>query len=1148
MTLTCGMPVCGTFSAMAAPEPLAAGQAVTTITGTVLDESGEPLIGATVAQKSNPSNGTSTDIDGRFSLRVAPGTPLNVSYLGYRSIVVNAAEGMKVTLQSNDAELDEVVVVGYGSQRRANLTGAVSNVDVQKQLESRPQQDVAKALQGAVPGLTITQSNGAINGTASIKVRGTGSLTGSTAPLIVLDGVPIDNLEYLNPDDIAEISVLKDAASSSIYGTRAAFGVILITSKSGKQAEKMTVKYSNNFAWSQFSVTPELSSTLTQLREQIQCSYRNPGDEHGAFGQQFTALLPYAEKWAEQHSKPNKYQLAQQFESWDNVGDYYLNENNGGYLSYADWDVNGIMFNKAAPQNTHNVSLQGTTGKATYHVSFAYNKRQDFIKVNPEKYHRYNANANLQLELSKHVTAGIRFAYTKKDFTYPNVQQNIYGNTWRFPAWFSAYGYKLDAEGNEVDFRNTYSTTKQAATINTEWNEYRTQAWIRAQLFDGLSIQGDFTWMQQNGYDNYAYLPVYVWNTWSQNMPAPSYIVSQGNTTATKAFYKTDRWTMNVFGTYEKKFNGHGIKVMVGATAEENKDSNLQARTKVLIDNSLPALNLYTPSQTTTPNYNAPTSSEGHWATAGFFGRINYDYKGIYLLELNGRYDGSSKFPTNKQWAFFPSMSLGYRFSEEAWFEHIKEYVSNGKLRFSLGEIGNQAVGTNRFLSTISNSSINWIIGSGLGQGASMPAIVDPNLSWERVRTTDVGLDFGVLRNELTVGFDWYQRDTKDMLAPGMTRPNVLGTSAPYENAGSLRTRGWELSLNWNHSFGEWNVYAIAALSDAKTTITEWRNDAMTLSSNFSGKEYGVIYGFETDRYFTVDDFEKDENGKLLRDNKGAYIMKPEIASQAGLESGNFHYGPGDVKYKDLNGDGVINGGNSNMIELNGKYYVPGDNGYDEAKSNPNAKSVGTGTVYNHGDVKKIGNSLPRYEYSFHLGATWRGFDADIYCQGVGKRDLWTTSTLVIPFAQSANDIIYTHQLSHNQQYFDEDWNVIGWEVNQKNDYPAMYPGSYASNSVPGIGSGSWNFLPQTKYIQHLSYLRVKNITLGYTLPAALTQKAAISKLRIYVSGDNLFFIQRGNHKVPLDPEITAEWSGDHTLGRTAQIPRTYSFGLQVTI
>jgi len=1146
--LMAGLPA-ATPSAWAEPQPQHQSQGTVLVQGTVLDENNEPVIGASVVQKGARGNAVATDAFGNFKLRVPAGAQLEFSYVGYKTSYVAASDGMTVYLQPTTEQLNELVAIGYGSQKRANLTGAVATVDVARTMESRPQQDVMKALQGAVPGLTVLNNTGNVNGSPVVQIRGVGSLSGgSTSPLFVVDGVPMDDISYLNPEEIKEISVLKDASSSAIYGSRAAFGVILINTKTGKKTDKIQIKYSNNFGWSQGAVLPEIQGSVEQIEASIESAKMLNATGGEFFGIYYTDILPYAKKWREQNSgRITEYREARLYQDENNIGDYYLNEQGSGYLPYADYDINKIYLNNATPSNQHNVSLTGTTGRATFNAAFGYAKRQSLVNFNPDEVARYNAKLDLTVDIAKWLQAGARINYSQRNVTTRNVGSNVWGTIWRFPGYLQMLGYKYDDEGVAYDFNNQISYLRGSAPVPVVNQYTRMQAWARAQILPGLSLNADYTYTLFNNNCSYAYLPYMHWNSWGRNLSEPAYAVKPANSTSTKDNTHKTRWTLNVYGTYDLTVaKDHNFKLMLGSNVEQDRSSYFMARTQEPLDVNLPALNLYTGKLV------PPGNSDSHWATAGFFGRFNYDYKGRYLLEYNGRYDGSSKFPEMDQWGFFQSGSAGWRFSEEEFFAPIKHIWNNGKIRASYGEIGNENIGTDMFISTISTVNIDYINhATGVKiNAANKPALRSASLTWERIRTTGVGLDFGFFNNQLNGSFDWFQRDTKGMLAPGQTLPNILGATAPKKNTGELRTRGWELSLSWNRSFGDFDVYATFSIADSRTTVTKWENSTMSLTSNFSGAEYGAIYGLETDRYFTKDDFQTDANGNLLKDANGRYIFKEGIADQNGIREGTFVFGPGDIKYKDLDGDGVISGGNSTMIELNGKYYVKGDPGYEEALKNEDHKTVAVGSLYNHGDVKKIGNNLPRYEYGFHLGGAWKGIDLDIFCQGVGKRDMWTVSSMVIPFTQAPNDIYYAGMESHNKVIYDDSWNIIDYVVDQSNKYPRIYPGLYANNSVAGIsGAGQNNYIPQTRYLQDISYLRVKNVTLGYTLPVNWTTKAYIQRARIYFSGENLFFLHRGNKGTGFDPEIvTTEWFGANTIGRANPIQRTFSFGIQVTL
>ncbi|MDE6310721.1 MAG: SusC/RagA family TonB-linked outer membrane protein [Muribaculaceae bacterium] len=1134
LLLLSGMPLCGVNVAQAAPEPQSQSQAASVIRGTVLDENNEPVIGASVVQKGTKV-AAATDVDGHFSIKVPAGTPLVISYVGYKTMTMPAAADMIVYMQPTTEMLNELVAIGYGSQKRANLTGAVATVDVARTMDARPTSDVTKALQGAVPGLTITTGDGDLTTTSSIKIRGTGSIKNQdTAPLFVVDGVPTDDISFVNPDDIAEISVLKDAASSAVYGARAAFGVILITTKTPNKADRVSVKYSNNFAWSQATVLPQYSSVPNQIRLLMQANNRM-GLENELFGMYLDQMLPYAEAWEAQNGgQAAGHREMLPFQSWDNVGDFYQDPTTGATMFYANWDVAGIMFNSAAPSNKHNVSLEGTAGKTSYRLSFGYDSQQGLMTYGSDRKRRYNANALVSTEIFSWLKAGAQFNFGQKVYDAPNMWGNGGNFTylWRWGSYFGPYGTRRASDGQLYEYRNIASR-QQAGDRHEVATENKLQAWMEATIIKGLTLRADFTYDKISINDNRSYLPLYAWNNWTNSAKGPEYMVSQANTYASQSNTAQDMWTVNVYGTYAFTVaRDNNFKIMAGGSADRKTYNKFTAQKNVLGNNNLPNLELATGG----PENNSQTISNTitRHATAGFFGRINYDYKGIYLLEFNGRYDASSSFPASDQWAFFPSGSIGYRFSEENYFKPIKNWWSNGKIRASWGQIGNQAMGDYLFIETISKitqgntytDGIHWITSGGANiNQMGTPALVNDLLKWERVETIDAGLDLGFFNNSLNATFDWFQRDTKDMIGPGMSLPAVLGAGTPVDNSAHLRTRGWELGVNWNHSFGDADIYVNANIYDGKTTVVKYGNDNKLLGSFFDGSVYGDIWGFETERYFEESDF-------VGKDEKGNWIYAQGVANQHGLEQGTFKYGPGDVKFKDLNGDGVINGGDPNMVDENG---------------NP----VPVGSLANHGDLKVIGNAVPRYEYSFRVGGAYKGFDIDLFFQGVGKRNYWTTSAFVTPLARG-NDGSYANQDSYNKMIFDANNQIIGYEIDQNNDYPCMYGGAAGTGTVSGIWQGRYNFYPQSRYLMNMAYLRFKTLSVGYTLPIDLTRKALIQKARIYFTAENLCMLYNGMKKYPIDPEIGSQWKSstsysNGTFGRTSPMMRSFSFGMQIT-
>lgn len=1156
LLLACGMPLTGTFAAYASPEPQEQGQSVVTITGTVLDENNEPVIGASVVQKGVSSNAVSTNFDGNFSIRVKPGTTLRFSYVGYASTEIAAAQGMMVYLQPTTEQLNELVAIGYGTQKRANLTGAVATVDVARVVDSRSTTDITSALQGAVPGLTITNSTGEINGTPSVKIRGTGSLSNdqNTEPLYVVDGIIVEDISFLNPNDIADISVLKDAASSAIYGTRAAFGVILITTKNPNAKDRVSISYNNNFGWSQPTKTPDYPSVYEQIYALTQGNLMS-GGEIGLFGMDPFEMMPLAQQWAIEHGgKKSGYREMVEYVDDQHVGDYKMTSS-GNALYYADWDVAGIMFNNATPSNYHNVSLEGASGKTSYRLSFGYSKKQDLNQFNPATMRRYNGVATINTEIFSWWKAGARMSFSEKDYAGPYNVRGDYIYTWRWGSYFGPYGYWRDDETGEIiDARNDIAYRKQAGNFNDRVTETRMTAYMDFLPIKGLQIHADFNYNVTNYLQTVAYMPVYCMNTWGSIAGGPNYdAVPVSWADARQTNTKTDGWMMNVYATYGFTLkDDYNFKVMFGSTAEQQDYNYFYGKRDVLLDLDKPYTGLTTGGSDKT-GYDLDQKIR-HWATAGFFGRINFDYKGIYLFEFNGRYDGSTRFPANDQWAFFPSGSVGYRFSEEKYFEPVKEWWSNGKFRASYGEVGNTALGNDpKFLSVIGiPQSMAWLTGANAQTSyANMPTLVSSTLTWERVRTLDFGLDLGFMNNSLNVGFDWYSRTTDDMLGPGAELPAVLGDEAPYGNNGTLRTNGWELSLGWNHSFGDWDVYATATLSDARTKIVKWHNDSQVLYSwvrnqrNFTqGAYYGDIYGFETDRYF--------ETGDINPETGSPYL------DQTALESGSFHYGVGDIMFKDLDGNGRIDFGDPTMIELNGRYYVEGDAGYAEALADKDHTTVAVGSVHNHGDLKVIGNTQPRYEYSFRIGGAWKGFDLDIFFQGVGKRNLWYTGAFMVPFARGT-DALYTNQTSYNEAVIDMNTQKLTGEilVDQNNDFARLYPGAGGQGQFAGLNGGRYSYYPQTRYLMNMAYLRLKSLTIGYTIPANLTQKVLIQKARVYFSADNLALLYNGLGDIPIDPEINSAGTfnrndmsganGNGYFGRTTPMPRTFSFGIQVT-
>lgn len=1076
------------------------------VSGRILDSSGQPVPGASVIEKGT-TNGVNTDIDGKFTISVKSGASLEVSCIGYETVSVAASENMSVTLKEDTQFLDEVVVVGFGTQKKVNMTGSVAAVDVDKAFGSKPITDVSKGLQGVVPGLSITYNSNDLNASPTMKIRGTGSINGDNTPLILLDGVEVPDLSFVNPDNIKSISVLKDAASASIYGSRAAWGVVLITSKDGSAVkDKVSITYSNNFSWNQPIGLPKYitdkAGVLAQLEEGMLAQKNVDGSRIEAFGMYYDTIGKGITTWFDKYSgnlSNPVYKYGEDYEFIEGTPYYYRVS-----------DPNKEIF-KTSFSQTHNLSVNGNTGKTNYNIGLGYTMNDGTLKAAKKNdVKRYNLNLSTNTQVKNWLNIGTKVMYVEKEYEYPYGYSQSKGATgllyyvMRFPTFFpfgisdgskladGTYASDSAATGEGLYFRhgNAYVANE---SICSSKDQYLTLGGnVRINLAPGLSFYGDYTRGRYNYENRSMRQPYYVAN-WS--FPKKAAVTT--NDFLERTYVSKITNTYNAYFDYlfdiQKQ---HNFAIKVGANAEDLRYDNQSVKVNGVQDVEHPTLNL-----TDGKNEGIVDESLRHRATAGFFGRINYNYKEKYLLELNGRYDGSSSFRTGKQWAFFSSASAGYRISEEKFWTNIKPYVPTLKVRASYGSVGNQALESwYPYISTMATETVSWI-GTDMNQVSTTttPSAVNPDMTWEKIRTLDIGFDAGFFNNELNVTFDWYQRRNVGMLVAGNEIVRYAGIAvAPLENGGDMKTNGWELQIDYNHAFNkDFAIYGTFTLSDAKSEITKWNNTTGALNSWYKGKKLGEIWGFETDRYFNSSDVNQDGT------------LKTGTPDQSYLQNGSFRFGAGDIKYKDLNKDGKID--------------------------------TGKGTIDDHGDLKRIGNQLPRYEYSLRVGAMLKGFDVEVLLQGVGKRDMWSTSSLFIPHAAGAQMNIFENQLDY--------WT----ESNQNARFPRPYiNGAFGSLSgLPG-NSGCNNFAPQTKYLNNLAYLRIKNFTVGYTLPQNLTRKIFVEKLRFYFSAQNLFTFDHIDGV--MDPECTGGSSKSYTngmdmtmAGRAMPFNRQWSCGLQIT-
>ena len=1084
------------------------------VSGTVKDSAGEPILGATVIQSDNQTNGMTTDANGNFTLTVPEGASVTVSYIGYVGQTVKAYDGMIVTLADDSQTIDDVVVVGFGTQKKANLTGAVTSVDVAKTFDSKPIVDVTKGLQGTVPGLTITFSTADLGESASVKVRGTTSVYGNNKPLILLDGVEISDLSFVNPDNIANISVLKDAASASIYGTRGAYGVVLITSKDGSEVkDRAKVTYSANFAWQQpidlpkyatgYDVIPAMEFTML-ANENTSGLY-----DSEAFGMYYSKLMDPIKNWLDNYL--DDYNAGKLGQTYVYGRDYEYNASGTAHF-YRVVDPNKEILKNTAFQHSHNLTVAGSAGKTSYNVSVNYYKQDGLLKMADEQsMQRVTANVSTSSQVKKWLRVGTKMMYTEKVFKYPNSNSgsgsNLFTYTMRFPTFFPFgisdggidpnTGESINATaagGKGLYFRHGNGFVVGYPTQKGQDDYVRVGANIDINIAKGLTFHGDYTRSILNYISNGVSIPVYVANWWSSY--SPKYALVSTNSVS-KTIVKNRANAFNAYFDYVVDLaKDHNLAVKLGFNSDDYFTQTIGASAKNMINNNYPVLSL-----TEEANGKATVSeSKSKRAAAGFFGRINYNWKDKLLVELNGRFDGSSKFAAGKKWGFFPSGSIGYRLSEENFMKN-QNVISNLKVRASYGMIGNEDVSAGSyypFMTTIGRGSLSWI-GPESANGSlsyfGMPGVSNPDLTWESIETIDVGLDLGFLNNELNVVFDWYQRQTTGMLVKADQVAYEIGlTSMPNVNGGNMRTRGWEVQVDYNHAFNkDFRIYATATLADSKAKITKWGTNTGAITGYYEGKEWGEIWGFQTaDAYFTADEA---ANGVVIYD--GSRVGINEVYQKALYKSG-FRYGEGDVKYEDLNQDGKVDSGK--------------------------------GTIDDHGDLIRIGNTTPRYEYSLRAGLYWKGLDFEFLFQGVGKREMWSQSSRILPLTQGRSTNIFTDQLDY---YTPE---------NPDARFPRPWIGH--TGSINGLSNGANNYYSQTKYLSNMAYLRLKNVTLGYTLPKDWTMKATIEKARVYVSVQNLITFDHLNGAI--DPEYNVSGTAD-TGGRGNPFCRVWSCGVQIS-
>ena len=1031
-----------------------------TATGVVKDALGETVIGASVVVKGT-TNGTITDFDGNFSISgVKKGDIIQISFVGYQTqeIAWNGTP-LSVILKDDTQALEEVVVVAFGTQKKVNVTGAVTSVGA-KEIAARPVSSTVEALQGVVPGMNISTSSdgGSLKGSKNFNIRGTANLgSGSSmSPLVLIDGMEGD-INALNPQDIENISVLKDAAAASIYGSRAPGGVILVTTKKGKEG-KVTVNYNNNFRINNPLNMPHMANSYDfalAINDQVTGGGQTPMYSATKLQQ----ILDY------QQGKSTQYM-------WPRGGRWnaFDDPNREDIMPAGNTDWLHEMFGTSFTQE-HSMSVSGGTDKIQYYLSANYLDQGGLLKHGEDGKQRYSMTGKINAQLADWLKVGYSIRFNRTDYTSPSFASA--GNNKENVFYFDVCRYwpvipKVDPNG--------YYTAESKIYQLENGGRYNTQSDVVAHQLQFLiePIKNWKTTVELNYRMNYNFEHTDYQTAYAYDVNGNPYAIANSTTGVKEYAYKSNFFNPNIFTEYSFSLNdAHNFKVMAGFQSELYKDRDITASRNNIMA-GLPTLDTTNASPSVGGGY-------GEWATAGFFGRLNYDYQGRYLLEANIRYDGTSRFLRDQRWNVFPSFSAGWNIAREAFFEDYTDIINNLKIRGSWGELGNQ--NTDNWYPfyrqlVFKQQNGGWLINNTAKPDIAYEgALVSSTLTWEKTRTWDVGFDLGMFNNRLNVTFDYFQRQNMDMVGPGQEMPDVMGITPAKINNLNMTSKGWELQVSWRDQINDFKYGATLALSDNIVTIDSYPNPSKNLSQYYDGAKYGDLWGYKT------------VGIAKTQAEMDAHLAKVDQSAAGG------NWGAGDIMYADLNGDGKLGAGSNTLAE--------------------------------HGDKILLGNKTPRYNFGLNLDAAWKGFDLKVFFQGTLKRD----------YMPSSDATMF--------------WGAVGyWQTNffePHLDYfrPADTTSPLGAN-VDGyfprpLESGK-NRVAQTRYLQDASYVRLKNVTLGYTLPSEWTKKFAVNNLRLFVSGENLLTFT--SLVDTFDPETIGVGNWD---GCTYPLSQTISFGLSAT-
>jgi len=1043
-----------------------------TVKGVVKDKSGAPMPGVTITNLSSQKT-TSTDVSGMFNIEAAIGQKLKLTRVGYNEqvLIVNTAQ-LQIVMESKDTELEEVVVVGYGTQKKANLTGAVDQVGSEV-FEGRVLANASQMLQGVVPNLNIIPADGKPNRAPSFNIRGTTSIGQGGSALILIDGVEGDPAS-LNPNDIENVSVLKDASSAAIYGARGTFGVVLITTKRAKSG-KSSINYSGSGSFQKPIARPKFVTDGYEYASHFFTAY-NAWNNYSSIPSKLNKTQIFTMDWLNEFKRRKE----------QGITDEITVDDKGNYVYYGNEDYYDVLIKDNTFVQDHNLSVSGNTEKLDYYISGRAYDYNGMYRFNSDKYKTYNTRAKAGLQVNDWLRIANNIDYNYAKYRDPTTGGEG-GNIWRNIADEGHPSSPIFNPDGSLSFSAAYSVGDFIYGKNRTESENRdlrnTTSFETKFLNNTLRIKGDLTFRNRD------------FNSTRVRVPVP-YSTQEGKmlkleTDMNNNIYQVDQnWKYlfgNLYGEYEKTIGDHYVKGLLGYNYEQRVyNSSYITKTGLLTEN-VDNINLALGQNTTA------TAGYNKYRNVGVFMRANYIFKDRYLFEFNGRYDGSSKFPTNQQWAFFPSASAGWRISEEPFFTVDKKIISDLKFRASYGSLGNGNVDPYTYMDLYEIKIMDRLLNGQKPSYTMVPKVIPDNLTWETARTANFGLDFSSLNGRLTFTGDLYQRKTLNMYTFSVELPDIFGAQSPKGNYADMTTKGYELSVaykdrfDWNNSPFNWSVKA--TLADYRSTIDRYENKAGLLQTDryqtdryYEGQRLGEIWGYVTQGLFQNQaEIDAAPTQKVIKSSNSGIIY------------------PGDVRFADLNGDGVID--------------------------------YGTNTINSHGDKTIIGNYEPRYIYSFNINMDWKNVYFSTFFQGVGKQN-WYPS----------NESIFWGQ--YNRPYNNlPEWHLNNyWTEDNPNGYFPRYAGYNESIKAT----------PQTRYLQNIAYIRMKNIQIGYNFPKSVTSKLKISSLRAGLSGENLWTwsplykktkdLDVGN-LMKSDPDISDSNSGD---GFNYPVMKSISFNLSI--